>query len=64
MKYVGFLIDPSLVIFQVHRYSNKFKGTKKEDAYEFLYYMLDGMHNELNRVKNKPEDIPIVDEFD
>ena len=47
---------------QVGQYSDKFKEKTKEDAFDFLYCMLNGMHNELNRVKNKPEDLPLIDD--
>lgn len=33
----------------------QFAGGTQEDAHEFLAYLLDLIHEDLNRVKNKPQ---------
>ena len=35
--------------------ANKFSGNDQQDAQELLQYLLDGMHEELNRVIRKPD---------
>ena len=36
--------------------SEKYEGNEQEDAHEFLNYLLDMLHEDLNKVKNKPKD--------
>ena len=37
--------------------SAKFEGNEQEDAHEFINYLLDVLHEDLNRVKEKPNNI-------
>ena len=36
-------------------YQRRFAGTSQHDASEFLTFLLDGLHEDLNRVRQKPE---------
>ena len=36
------------------KYAPQFKGTDQHDAQEFLSFLLDGLHEDLNRVLRKP----------
>lgn len=49
------VITPSDLKQQVSRVARQFSGYGQQDSQEFLRFMLDGMHNELNRVKKKPK---------
>ena len=51
----GSVITPSDLKSQVSRIARQFSGYGQQDSQEFLRFMLDGMHNELNRVKRKPK---------
>ena len=42
-------VAPSELKSQVSRINRIFSGTQQHDAQEFLRFLLDGMHNELNR---------------
>ncbi|CAB1316660.1 unnamed protein product [Coregonus sp. 'balchen'] len=39
---------------QIQRYAPKFVGYNQQDAQEFLHFLLDGLHNEVNRVTVRP----------
>ncbi|XP_029030372.1 ubiquitin carboxyl-terminal hydrolase 2-like [Betta splendens] len=39
---------------QIQRYAPKFVGCNQQDAQEFLRFLLDGLHNEVNRVTVQP----------
>ncbi|KAK5858213.1 hypothetical protein PBY51_002372 [Eleginops maclovinus] len=43
-------ISPSDFRSQIQRYAPKFVGCNQQDAQEFLRFLLDGLHNEVNRV--------------
>ncbi|XP_010868597.1 ubiquitin carboxyl-terminal hydrolase 2-like isoform X2 [Esox lucius] len=47
-------ISPSDFKFQIQRYAPKFVGYNQQDAQEFLRFLLDGLHNEVNRVTVQP----------
>uniref|UniRef100_A0A183IIS5 ubiquitinyl hydrolase 1 n=1 Tax=Soboliphyme baturini TaxID=241478 RepID=A0A183IIS5_9BILA len=38
----------------VGRYQPMFSGYQQQDSHELMAFLLDGLHEELNRVKNKP----------
>lgn len=46
---------PSELKSQISRVARQFSGYGQQDAQEFLRFLLDGMHNELNRIKKKPK---------
>ncbi|XP_071402272.1 ubiquitin carboxyl-terminal hydrolase 2-like isoform X1 [Centroberyx affinis] len=43
-------VSPSDFKTQIQRYAPKFVGYNQQDAQEFLRFLLDGLHNEVNRV--------------
>ena len=36
-----------------------FQGYQQQDSHEFMSYLLDGLHEDLNRVKDKPTTSPV-----
>ncbi|XP_013793412.2 ubiquitin carboxyl-terminal hydrolase 4-like, partial [Limulus polyphemus] len=38
----------------VGRFAPQFSGTQQQDCQELMAFLLDGLHEDLNRVKNKP----------
>ena len=40
----------------ISRYSQNFSGFQQQDSQELLAFLLDGLHEDLNRVVNKPYD--------
>ncbi|CAK6964523.1 ubiquitin carboxyl-terminal hydrolase 2-like isoform X2 [Scomber scombrus] len=55
-------ISPSDFKSQIQRYAPKFVGCNQQDAQEFLRFLLDGLHNEVNRVTVRPK--MSVEDFD
>ena len=47
-------MTPSALKNQVSRVARQFSGYGQQDAQEFLRFLLEGMHNELNRIVKKP----------
>ncbi|XP_068615479.1 ubiquitin carboxyl-terminal hydrolase 2-like isoform X1 [Brachionichthys hirsutus] len=47
-------VSPSDFRSQIQRYAPKFYGCNQQDAQEFLRFLLDGLHNEVNRVTARP----------
>ena len=39
---------------QVGRFAPSFSGYQQQDTHELLAFLLDGLHEDLNRVKQKP----------
>lgn len=42
---------------QIQRFAPRFMGYSQQDAQEFLRYLLEGLHEDVNRVKVKPQPI-------
>ncbi|XP_026228609.1 ubiquitin carboxyl-terminal hydrolase 2-like isoform X2 [Anabas testudineus] len=55
-------ISPSDFKSQIQRYAPKFVGCNQQDAQEFLRFLLDGLHNDVNRVTVRPK--VSVEDFD
>nr|XP_046267346.1 ubiquitin carboxyl-terminal hydrolase 2-like [Scatophagus argus] len=55
-------ISPSDFRSQIQRYAPKFVGCNQQDAQEFLRFLLDGLHNEVNRVTVRPK--ASIEDFD
>ncbi|XP_041947751.1 ubiquitin carboxyl-terminal hydrolase 2 isoform X2 [Alosa alosa] len=53
-------ISPSDFKTQIQKYAPRFVGYNQQDAQEFLRFLLDGLHNEVNRVVGRPR-IPVED---
>ncbi|GLH08471.1 Ubiquitin carboxyl-terminal hydrolase 2 [Gryllus bimaculatus] len=47
---------------QIQRFAPRFMGYSQQDAQEFLRYLLEGLHEDVNRVTSKPK--PILTEID
>lgn len=47
---------------QIQRFAPRFMGYAQQDAQEFLRYLLEGLHEDVNRVQNKPK--PITTDID
>ncbi|KAM9847247.1 ubiquitin carboxyl-terminal hydrolase 2-like isoform 2-T2 [Aulostomus maculatus] len=48
------IISPSDLRNQIQKYAPKFAGCNQQDAQEFLRFLLDGLHNEVNRAMLHP----------
>ncbi|TNN47358.1 Ubiquitin carboxyl-terminal hydrolase 2 [Liparis tanakae] len=55
-------ISPSDFRSQIQRFAPKFVGCNQQDAQEFLRFLLDGLHNQVNRVTVRPS--VSVEDFD
>ncbi|KAM9318391.1 ubiquitin carboxyl-terminal hydrolase 2a isoform 2-T2 [Pholidichthys leucotaenia] len=55
-------VSPSEFKTQIQRYAPRFVGYNQQDAQEFLRFLLDGLHNEVNRVTVRPRGA--VEDFD
>ncbi len=56
------VVDTSAFKDQVQRFAPRFMGYSQQDAQEFLRYLLEGLHEDVNRVTTKPK--PISTEID
>lgn len=45
---------------QVGRFAPQFSGYQQQDSHELLAFLLDGLHEDLNRIRKKPY-IPLKD---
>lgn len=48
------LITPREFKYTVGRHSSMFHGYQQQDSQEFLSWLLDALHEDLNRIQNKP----------
>ncbi|XP_069115332.1 ubiquitin carboxyl-terminal hydrolase 2-like [Argopecten irradians] len=55
-------ISPSPFKMQVQKFAPRFTGYAQQDAQEFLRYLLEGLHEDVNRVRSKPKPVTIKDE--
>uniref|UniRef100_A0A224XEA4 Ubiquitin carboxyl-terminal hydrolase n=1 Tax=Panstrongylus lignarius TaxID=156445 RepID=A0A224XEA4_9HEMI len=58
----GKIINPSAFKSQVQRYAPRFMGYNQQDAQEFLRYLLEGLHDDINRIQMKPKNLPEIDD--
>lgn len=47
-------VAPRAFKMQVGRFAPQFSGYQQQDSQELLAFLLDGLHEDLNRVKKKP----------
>lgn len=47
-------VNPQDFKSQIARFAPKFSGYAQQDAEEFLYYLLKGLHEDVNLIKKKP----------
>ncbi|XP_067143432.1 ubiquitin carboxyl-terminal hydrolase 2-like isoform X2 [Centruroides vittatus] len=52
-------VSPQELKGQIQKFSPPFTGYNQHDAQEFLHFLLEGLHNDVNRVKNKPTPLEI-----
>eukprot|EP00667_Euglena_gracilis_P005729 EG_transcript_5770 len=50
----GSFIAPSTFKQMIGTWSSTFQGSRQHDAQEFLRFLLDGLHEDLNRIPGKP----------
>lgn len=50
----GAAVTPSEIKMQVSRTVSQFSGYAQQDSQEFMRFLIDRMHDELNRVSSKP----------
>lgn len=50
-------VNPSALKSQIQRFTPRFMGYSQQDAQEFLRYLLEGLHEDVNRVTIKPQPI-------
>ncbi|KAH7819864.1 putative ubiquitin specific peptidase 11 [Monocercomonoides exilis] len=48
------VVNPGRVKSVVSHFSHQFSGYSQQDSQEFLTFLLDGLHEDLNRIKDKP----------
>ena len=46
--------SPTILKDTIGRYAPQFSGYAQQDSHELITFMLDGIHEDLNRIKNKP----------
>eukprot|EP00808_Paulinella_micropora_P030219 g45117.t1 len=54
-------VSPASFKSALGQFARQFQGRQQHDSQEVLAFLLDGLHEDLNRVKNKPY-VPIPDE--
>ncbi|KAK8562214.1 hypothetical protein V6N12_049261 [Hibiscus sabdariffa] len=47
-------VAPRMFKFKLSKFAPQFSGYNQHDSQEFLAFLLDGLHEDLNRVKHKP----------
>lgn len=59
-KKAGKSISPTEFKKAISSFRSQFRGNNQHDSHEFLAFLLDGLHEDLNRVLNKPY-VPEID---
>uniref|UniRef100_T1ITH6 ubiquitinyl hydrolase 1 n=1 Tax=Strigamia maritima TaxID=126957 RepID=T1ITH6_STRMM len=55
-------VNPQMFKNQIQKFAPRFMGYNQQDAQEFLRYLLQGLHEDVNRVTSKPK--PILTDID
>ncbi|XP_014277454.1 ubiquitin carboxyl-terminal hydrolase 2 isoform X4 [Halyomorpha halys] len=58
----GKVVNTTAFKAQIQRYAPRFMGYNQQDAQEFLRYLLEGLHDDINRVAVKPRNLPEIDD--
>uniref|UniRef100_A0A0A9YH44 Ubiquitin carboxyl-terminal hydrolase n=1 Tax=Lygus hesperus TaxID=30085 RepID=A0A0A9YH44_LYGHE len=58
----GKVVNTSSFKSHIQRYAPRFMGYNQQDAQEFLRYLLEGLHDDINRVAVKPKNLPEIDD--
>ncbi|KAJ6255067.1 ubiquitin carboxyl-terminal hydrolase 11 [Anaeramoeba flamelloides] len=53
-------ISPRNLKYVIGRFASQFMGFSQQDSHELLSFLLDGLHEDLNRIKKKPY-VPDID---
>ncbi|WAR05211.1 UBP2-like protein [Mya arenaria] len=55
-------VSPNSFKSQIQKFAPRFTGYQQQDAQEFLRYLLEGLHEDVNRITQKPKHQQIDDE--
>ena len=58
----GKVVNTTAFKAQIQKYAPRFMGYNQQDAQEFLRYLLQGLHDDINRVTTKPRHFPQIDD--
>lgn len=58
----GSYVTPNNFKSQIQRFAPRFSGYQQQDSQEFLRYLLEGLHEDVNRVTQKPKHLQIDDD--
>jgi len=47
-------VSPSSFKYHLGKFAPQFQGDGQQDSQELLAFLLDGLHEDLNRIKRKP----------
>ncbi|KAL3885261.1 hypothetical protein ACJMK2_025349 [Sinanodonta woodiana] len=54
-------VSPNSFKSQIQKFAPRFTGYAQQDAQEFLRYLLEGLHEDVNKIEKKPKPITIED---
>ncbi|XP_045210437.2 ubiquitin carboxyl-terminal hydrolase 2-like [Mercenaria mercenaria] len=55
-------VSPNSFKSQIQKFAPRFSGYQQQDAQEFLRYLLEGLHEDVNKVTQKPKPLQINDD--
>lgn len=55
-------VSPNSFKSQIQKFAPRFSGYQQQDAQEFLRYLLEGLHEDVNKVTQKPKHLQINDD--
>ncbi|KAL1139756.1 hypothetical protein AAG570_006733, partial [Ranatra chinensis] len=58
----GKVVNTTSFKAQIQKYAPRFMGYNQQDSQEFLRYLLQGLHDDINRVTVKPRNLPCIDD--
>ena len=54
-------VSPNNFKTQIQKFAPRFMGYSQQDSQEFLRYLLEGLHEDVNRVTTKPKPMILDD---